>query len=62
MEVLLIFGFQKRLRGDMRIIGSAGTLMGRFTDTITFLTRDGDLLKLFPSISITVPKAMFVRA
>ena len=46
----------------MRIIGSAGTLMGRFTDTITFLTRDGNLLKLFPSISITVPKAMFVRA
>lgn len=56
-----MFGFQKRLKEDMRIIGSEGTSMGRYTDTITFLIRDGNLLKPFPSISITVPKAMFVR-
>jgi hypothetical protein len=31
--------------------------MGRYTDTITFLIRDGNLLKPFSSISITVPKA-----
>jgi hypothetical protein len=35
--------------------------MGRYTDTIIFLIRDGNLLKPFPSISITVPKVMFVR-
>ena len=56
-----MFGFQKRLRGDMLIIGSEGTSMGRFTDTITSRIRDGDMSKPFPSISITVQKAMFVR-
>lgn len=35
-----MFGFQKRLREDMRTIGNEGTSMGRFTGMITFLIRD----------------------
>jgi len=45
----------------MLIIGSEGTSMERFTDTITSRTRDGDMSKPSPSISITVPKLMLVR-
>jgi hypothetical protein len=56
-----MFGLQKRLKEDMRIIGSDDTSMGIYTDTIIFLIRAENLLKPYPSIFITVPKAMFVR-
>lgn len=61
MVVLSIFGFRKRSKEDMHTIGNEVISMERFADTITSLTKDGNMLKPFQSIFITVPRLIFVK-